>query len=146
MPASSSPTCSKAPASTASLHEKYQLFQYVKGIDNRLFWLNLWLLFFVVIMPFSTALYSYFFGHDNSFIFYTLNLSAIGIMSYWMAVYVIKKENLVKNLGAIQARWMKNRILIGPIVFSFVHPVFVDLTLVGSLWFFPDFRPPDDRR
>jgi uncharacterized membrane protein len=99
-----------------------QLFQLVKSIDNKLFWLNLWLLFFVVIMPFSTALYSYFFGSDTSFSFYCFNLAAIGFMSYWMMTYVIKKENLKESLGAIQTRWMRNRILIGAIVFLLCVP------------------------
>jgi uncharacterized membrane protein len=99
-----------------------QLFQLVKSIDNKLFWLNLWLLFFVVIMPFSTALYSYFFGSDTSFSFYCFNLAAIGFMSYWMMTYVIKKENLTETMGAIQTRWMKNRILIGAIVFLLCVP------------------------
>jgi uncharacterized membrane protein len=100
-----------------------QLFQFVKTIDNRLFWLNLWLLLFVVLMPFSTALYSYFVVHNNAFIFYTLNLAAIGFMTYWMAVYVAQKENLPEQLGTIQTRWMKNRILIGPVIFLLCVPI-----------------------
>ena len=107
-----------------------QLFQFVKTVDNRLFWLNLWLLFFVVLMPFSTALYSYFVGQNNAFIFYTLNLAAIGFMSYWMAVYVSRKENLADQLGAIATRWMKNRILIGPLIF---------LLCVPAVWLSPWF-------
>lgn len=112
-----------------------QLFQYVKSIDDRLFWLNLWLLFFVVIMPFSTALYSYFFGHDNAFIFYTLNLAAIGFMSYTMAAYVIKKEVIAAQLGTIQSQWMKNRILIGPVIFLLSVPLIWISPWIGRLGF-----------
>ena len=113
-----------------------QLFQFVKTIDNRLFWLNLWLLLFVVLMPFSTDLYSYFVGHNKAFVFYTLNLAAIGAMSYWMATYVTKKENLTEQLGAIQTRWMRNRILIGPIIFLLCVPVVWLSPWTGRLGFF----------
>src|SRR6478609_1449869 len=84
-----------------------QLFQWVKAIDNKLLWLNLWLLFFVVLLPFSTALYSYFFTEDSAFACYCLNLSAIGFMSYLMTIYVVKKEGVVEQIGSDKAKWMK---------------------------------------
>ncbi|HEY5825478.1 MAG TPA: TMEM175 family protein, partial [Cyclobacteriaceae bacterium] len=81
-----------------------QLFQWVKAIDNKLLWLNLWLLFFVVLLPFSTALYSYFFTEDSAFACYCLNLAAIGFMSYLMTVYVVKKESLAEQIGVDKAK------------------------------------------
>src|SRR6478736_7314327 len=100
-----------------------QLFQWVKAIDNRLFWLNLWLLFFVVLLPFSTALYSYFFDVNSAFAFYCINLATIGFMSYLITVYVVGKVNMAEVIGTGRARWMKRRILIGPLVFLLSIPM-----------------------
>lgn len=113
-----------------------QLFQFVNSIDNRLLWLNLWLLFFVVLMPFSTALYSYFVSDNNAFVVYCLNLAAIGFMSYWMAVYVTGKEDLASQIGSLRTRWMKNRILIGPIVFLLCIPIVWISPWLGRFGFF----------
>jgi uncharacterized membrane protein len=112
-----------------------QLFQLVKSIDNKLLWLNLWLLFFVVLLPFSTALYSYFFNFNNAFSFYTLNLAAMGIMTYWMMVYVSKKENLEEVIGGQQVKWMKNRALISPLIFILSIPVTLILPWIGRVFF-----------
>ncbi len=112
-----------------------QLFQWVKAIDNKLLWLNLWLLFFVVLLPFSTALYSYFFNVDSAFACYCLNLAAIGFMSYLMTVYVVKKEGVVEQIGADKAKWMKTRILIGPLIFLLCIPIMWITPLGGRLGF-----------
>ena len=111
-----------------------QLFQWVKGIDNKLLWLNLWMLFFVVLLPFSTALYSYFFS-DDAFSVYTLNLAAIGFMNYWMTVYVSKKENLTELIGVDKVKWMRLRVLIGPMVFLLGIPILMISPWAGKLAF-----------
>jgi uncharacterized membrane protein len=43
--------------------------RYISFYDNKLLWLNIWLLLFVVALPFSTSLYSKNFGSTSSFIF-----------------------------------------------------------------------------
>lgn len=100
-----------------------QLMQLVKSIDNKLLWLNLWLLLFVVLLPFSTGLYSYYIHLNASLFFYCLNLAAIGFMGYWMTSYTIKKEGLSAVMSASELGWMKRRALINPLVFLFCIPL-----------------------
>lgn len=95
------------------------LGKHVKETDGRLLWINLWLLLFVVLMPFSTAFFSNNFGHNGSFIFYCLNLVAIGACMFWMTTYVIKNNDLVTKLGREATRYMKRRAIISPIIFLF---------------------------
>jgi uncharacterized membrane protein len=113
-----------------------QLFQWVKSVDNKLLWLNLWLLFFVVLLPFSTALYSYFFDSDSAFSFYSLNLSAMGMMTYWMTAYVAKKEKLQEEMSVQRVKWMKNRALVSPLVFLLAIPLLWLSPWISRLSFF----------
>jgi uncharacterized membrane protein len=99
------------------------LFRKVKAISSRLLWLNLWQLLFVVLMPFSTALYSYYVGSNNAFIFYCLNVAGIGFMGYVLTAHVVRTENLEQEMGRVAATWMRRRTLIAPFVFLFCIPL-----------------------
>jgi uncharacterized membrane protein len=112
-----------------------QLFQLVKKIDNKLLWLNLWLLIFVVLLPFSTALYSYYFNINNAFVFYCLNLAAMGLMSYWMTVYVLKNEKLYEVMPSTELKWMKRKAAIAPAVFLICIPFTFILPWAARLGF-----------
>lgn len=92
---------------------------YVKTVSNRFVWINIWLLLFVVVMPFTTALYANYGFMDNiAFSFYCLNIAVIGIFNYWLMNHVIKTENLFDVLGSDLIKWVKRRTLIVPIIFS----------------------------
>lgn len=91
---------------------------YVKSVSNRFVWINIWLLFFVVVMPFTTALYANYGFMDNiAFSLYCLNIAVIGIFNYLLMAHVIKTEDLIKTLGEAAVRWSKRRALIVPVVF-----------------------------
>jgi uncharacterized membrane protein len=91
---------------------------YVKSVNNRFVWINIWLLFFVVVMPFTTALYANYGFMDNiAFSLYCLNIAVIGIFNYLLMAHVIKTEDLIKTLGEAAVRWSKRRALIVPVVF-----------------------------
>jgi uncharacterized membrane protein len=111
------------------------LGQRITSFDNKLLWINTWLLLFVVLMPFSTAFYSNNFVVNGTFNFYCLNLAAIGAILYWMNSYVAKKENLVKALGRRTVNWMKQRALIVPIIFLACMPLGIISPLLGRLGF-----------
>jgi len=91
--------------------------QRIKHFDHKLLWINIFLLLFVALMPFSTAFYSENFNLNGSFIFYCLNLAAIGFFSFWMTAYSIKKENIASQVGSRYANWIKLRALISPLIF-----------------------------
>lgn len=108
-----------------------QLFQIVKKVDNKLLWLNLWLLLFVVLLPFSTALYSYYFWANTAFFFYCLNLAAIGFMSYWMTVYVLKTE----GHSRLEDQWLKIRTLTAPLIFLICIPLSLASPMIARFGF-----------
>jgi uncharacterized membrane protein len=99
-----------------------QLGQFIKKFDNKMLWLNIALLMFVGLMPFSTALYSENFGDNAAFNFYCLNLTAIGLMSFWLTAYTAKKEKLEEIQGKHAVRLMKVRSIIVPVVFLLCIP------------------------
>ncbi len=111
------------------------LMGFVKHIDNKLVWLNIWLLLFVALLPFSSGFYSEYFNLNATFFLYCTDLACIGFFSYLMTAYVVKKENLAETLGKVQARWMKQRALIVPIVFLLCIPMTFIFPWAGRLGF-----------
>jgi len=93
------------------------LAKFITSYDNRLLWLNIQLLFFVVVMPFTTSFYSRNFGYNSAFYFYCFNVACIGFFNYFMIAYTIKKEQLFTLYPETEIKWMKQRSLIVPSVF-----------------------------
>jgi uncharacterized membrane protein len=112
------------------------LAKNISSYDSKLIWLNTLLLFFVVIMPFSTAFYSRNFSYDSAFHFYCINVACIGVMNFWMISHSIKKENLLDKFTSTELKWMKLRSLIVPFVFilsvlvSYLSPLLGRLTFI----------------
>jgi uncharacterized membrane protein len=96
-----------------------QLCTLVKTVTPRFFWLNVWLLFFVVLMPFSTALYSNYFGDDVAFAFYWFNLATIGFFMVLLTYHVLAMNDHKESFQPKQLRWFKLRAAITPAVFLF---------------------------
>jgi uncharacterized membrane protein len=95
-----------------------QLCSYVKTINNQFFWLNIGMLFFVVLLPFTTAIYSsYAYLSDIAFGLYCANIAFIGLFIYWLIRHVIRVEDLAAQIAPKQLAWMKRRTLVVPIVF-----------------------------
>lgn len=72
----------------------HKLFGYVSGYDGGLLWLNLLMLFFVAIMPFTTHLNMQRGNLDIVWFLYCLNLALIGLSIYFIWRYIGKKEGL----------------------------------------------------
>lgn len=111
------------------------LARQITSYDNRLLWLNIWLLFFVVMMPFSTAFYSRNFGYNSAFFFYCVNLALVGFIHYLMTRHVIVKEVLHTKYSELQLRWTRQRALIGPCVFMLSILVAYPSPLMGRITF-----------
>ena len=90
--------------------------RYIKEYDDRLLWLTIWLLLFVVFMPFSTAFYAKNFNIDGPFIFYCLNLVLIGLFNYLIVVRIIKMEKSHTILTPLLASRLKFRALVAPLI------------------------------
>lgn len=111
------------------------VMHYVKNIDNRLLWLNVWLLLFVALLPFSSGFYSENFSSNWPFFLYCIDLALVGLFTYAITAYVIRKENLTETLGKKQAQWMRLRALITPIVFLSCIPLAILSPMFGRLGF-----------
>lgn len=90
--------------------------QFIKVFDGRLLWINLWLLLFVVLLPFSTAFYSKNFGNDGAFAFYGTNLVMIGIFTYIMIARIGREGMHNETLDAPTLKILKFRAALAPLV------------------------------
>jgi uncharacterized membrane protein len=86
-----------------------RIMKYVTTINNKLLWYNIMLLFFIVLLPFSTAFYVKGFDYIGPFAFYCFNLSAIGFFNYLINVYVVKKENGETGITTTLGKYFKAR-------------------------------------
>ena len=85
--------------------------QYVTDFDTKLLWLNILMLLFIVLLPFSTAFYVNSFTLTGPFVFYCFNLSAIGLFNFLIIRYVVVKEKGANGLTPIIGQWEKLRAL-----------------------------------
>ena len=88
-----------------------RIMSYVDEFDKQLLWLNIFLLLFVVLMPFATSFYVNGFDLSGPFVFYSFNLSAIGLFNYLIVRYVVKKMKPSGAIGPITGQWEKMRAL-----------------------------------
>ncbi len=72
----------------------HRLFGYIINFDNGLLWLNLLMLLFVVIMPFTTRLNMQYGGLSIVWFIYSLNLALISISLLLLWVYISKRKTL----------------------------------------------------
>ncbi len=113
------------------------LASFIKSYDNRMLWLTVWLLLFVVLLPFSTGFYAKNFGYNGPFIFYCLNLVMIGLFNYWMVRYMIRKEGFSAELTPLIASWLSFRAGVAPLIWlmsaalTFVVPVFARFAFIS---------------
>jgi len=76
----------------------HRLFGYVTGYTTNLMWMNLHMLFWIVLVPFTSGLNSRYGGLDEVWMIYCFNLFMIAMSGYFMARYV---NNPKRNLSAI---------------------------------------------
>ncbi len=93
-----------------------RITKYVSTIDSKLLWINILLLFFIVLLPFSTAFYVGGFTLTGPFAFYCFNLAAIGFFNYIMVKYIIKKEKGKTGLTLLKGKREKARSLNGLLI------------------------------
>jgi len=89
-----------------------RIMKYTSSFDTTLFWLNIFLLLFVVLLPFSTAFYVSGFNYVGPFVFYSFNLSSIALFMYFILRYIAKKEGNSTGLTPLMKKWLTLKILI----------------------------------
>ena len=70
----------------------HRMFYYIIAYDVRLLWLNLFLLFFIVLMPFSSYVYGLYSGLNTAFTLYVFNISMLSFFNYAMYNHISKPE------------------------------------------------------
>ncbi len=103
--------------------------KFVTEVDGKLLWLNILLLFFIVLLPFSTGFYVAGILYKGPFVFYCFNLSGIALFNYLIINYIFKKEKGQTGLTPLLGKWHKavalNSFLVWVIagVMAFILPV-----------------------
>ena len=82
-----------------------KITKYLTSFNTKLLWINIFLLFFVVLLPFSTAFYVNGINYVGPFVFYSINLSLIALMILLMIFAVAKKEEGKTGLDKLHRNW-----------------------------------------
>ncbi|MBS1662069.1 MAG: DUF1211 domain-containing protein [Bacteroidetes bacterium] len=107
---------------------------YLENYNKRLLWANVYFLFTIVLMPFSSGFYSEYWlsGLITPVAFYTLNLVGSGLLliRLWKIITDPKNKLCHNYPSPEKIRFHKMRSLIAPVVFvisliiAFIDPVF----------------------
>lgn len=92
--------------------------RFVDNFSERLLWLNIYLMLFVVLLPFSTSFFVVFVHETGPFVFYCLNLIAIGFTMWLIIKYVIRNNPKKTQEDTLKLNWQKWRSISGPIIWS----------------------------
>ena len=66
----------------------HRIFRFVRRLDNRLIWSNMFFLLGIVLMPFTTAYQSEYSWLRTPWILYSLNIIAVGVMQIRLQSYL----------------------------------------------------------
>jgi uncharacterized membrane protein len=75
----------------------HRLFHYVRYVDRRLLWRNLYQLAFVSLMPFSAALLGEFPATTIAEVAYNGNMAILGLLGLWKLLYVRHHPELASH-------------------------------------------------
>ncbi len=119
----------------------HRLFGYVSNYDGGLLWVNLNMLFWVILMPFSSALSAKYGGHSSVWFFYCFNMFMIGISIFFLWVYItnpkrklswIANDPAIRKMAKVRSFSISCIFLLGALLsipdgmpaFIAAHPVF----------------------
>jgi uncharacterized membrane protein len=95
----------------------HQQFHIIQKVDSRLIWINIFILMFIALMPFSTDLIGDYSGTKVAEIFFCLNLFIIGSLYFCNWMYAAKNHKLIApdlDVGTIQRGIRRN--LVTPVI------------------------------
>jgi uncharacterized membrane protein len=106
----------------------HRMFGYVVNYDNKLLRLNLIYLMAIVLMPFSTALYSEYAVRflKVPVIVYTINIIFLGAMNYLLWNYVSNPKNyLAAGINTVEKKYFAYRAFMVPTIFFVLGVVYL---------------------
>ena len=121
----------------------HRMFGAVVNYTRRLIWLNLFFLFAVVLMPFSTAFYSEYVLYllKIPVIIYVLNICFLGIMNFVLWRYLSNpKRKLVEGISKTEAAYFSMRAVAVPLTFIAMGAIYLFISPAVAIWI-PPFVP-----
>lgn len=92
-------------------------FRSIQKVDSRLIWINIFILMFIALMPFSTDLIGDYSGTKVAEIFFSLNFFIIGSLYFCNWIYVVKNRRLIApDLSTTTIQQGIRRNLVVPVV------------------------------
>lgn len=104
-----------------------KITKYTTQFTEKSLWANIVLLFFVVMLPFSTALYVNGINFTGPFVVYSINLTMIAVMIFILILVVSKEEQGKTGFTKLKRNWelvrMANTIFVWILaaILAFVH-------------------------
>lgn len=98
----------------------HSMFGYVTNFTHKLLWINLFFLFGIVLMPFSTSFFSEYFMElkKTPVVIYTINISYLGLMNFFLWRYMTNpKRHLTEKLPPHLRSYRSFRALLVPAIF-----------------------------
>jgi uncharacterized membrane protein len=121
----------------------HRMFGFVTSYTRKLLLLNLFFLFFVALMPFSTGFYSEYAGPELirqqlkvPLTFYVLNFCCVGFLNHLMWRYVTNPKNKVAEppIDGLTASVAKMRSFVVPFIFLLMLPVAYITNVIYAVW------------
>lgn len=98
----------------------HRMFYYVVNYNARLIWLNLFFLFFIALMPFSSNIYGVYGGLNTAFLLYIFNIAMLALFNFLLYHYISRPEKKLSQ-GLENPRlvkYFKARSCVVPICFG----------------------------
>ncbi len=120
--------------------DHHRLFAYVDDYNGKLVFLNLLYLMSIVIMPFTSALYSKYITYTFPTQLYCFNVALTGFIKLWLLYYITNPENKVSRypMERIKVRYYKIRSWATPLIFL-VTGFLSNYTIWSRMFFFAIF-------
>jgi len=121
----------------------HRMFGFVTSYTRKLLLLNLFFLFFVALMPFSTGFYSEYAGPELirqqlkvPLTFYVMNFCCVGFINHLMWRYVTNPKNKVAEppIDVEIASMAKMRSFLVPFIFFLMLPVAYLTNVIYAVW------------
>ena len=112
--------------------QHHRLFGLVEDYDNKLLWLNLHMLFWIVLVPFSSGLNSHYGNLDYVWELYSFNMFMIGMAIYFLWKYIGNPSRKLSMLASDPVR--RKYALIRSLSVAFIF-------LMGALLCFFNWEP-----
>jgi uncharacterized membrane protein len=99
--------------------DHHRIFAYVDDYNGKLVFLNLFYLMSIVIMPFTSALYSKYITYTFPTQLYCLNVALTGFVKLWLLYYITNPKNKISHhpMELAKIKYYKIRSWATPLIF-----------------------------